>query len=303
MHHTAFAATPVEEVGNVQASPASDSASRAGLAKLNAMSVSDACDAFTAYVAVGAWHRSCAAVAQPMTSPGAGVALHPCGRRSLQPSGRSLQWSTCWRQRTPHGGSAAQRNGERGLKATTDSAKRYRTSLPLPPTPTPLTAGSQAAEQRTAMSAADAATLASLESAVAAYEAKFGFACIIYAPGKSADVLLAIAQRRLGNAVDTELRVAAEQVSMITRYRLENLAYAPGSPPSRGDGRSPVTTHILDTALGRPGAGVSLQLQIQGTDGTWRPLGSGVTSACGRALCLLAARRGSPWWLCVGARF
>jgi 5-hydroxyisourate hydrolase len=42
-----------------------------------------------------------------------------------------------------------------------------------------------------------------------------------------------------------------------------------------------ITTHVLDTALGRPAAGVSVRLEAQGPDG-WREIGSGVTNADGR---------------------
>ncbi|WNB86547.1 hydroxyisourate hydrolase [Cellulomonas sp. ATA003] len=42
-----------------------------------------------------------------------------------------------------------------------------------------------------------------------------------------------------------------------------------------------VTTHVLDTALGRPAAGVPVDLEAL-DDGTWRPLGHGVTDADGR---------------------
>lgn len=49
---------------------------------------------------------------------------------------------------------------------------------------------------------------------------------------------------------------------------------------------SPITTHILDTALGRPAAGVPLTLEYQ--DGaSWRVLGQGTTDADGRNRALI----------------
>lgn len=42
-----------------------------------------------------------------------------------------------------------------------------------------------------------------------------------------------------------------------------------------------VTTHVLDTARGRPAAGVPVDLETF-TDGAWRPLAHGVTDADGR---------------------
>ena len=52
---------------------------------------------------------------------------------------------------------------------------------------------------------------------------------------------------------------------------------------------SPITTHVLDTAAGRPAAGVSAVLDMLGPDGlTWNLLGHGVTDADGRIRSLLA---------------
>jgi 5-hydroxyisourate hydrolase len=42
-----------------------------------------------------------------------------------------------------------------------------------------------------------------------------------------------------------------------------------------------ITTHILDTAHGRPAAGVSARLEVQEADG-WREIGAGVTNEDGR---------------------
>ena len=139
----------------------------------------------------------------------------------------------------------------------------------------------QKAEQKAAMSEAKSETVDELTLAVQEYERRVGFPCIIYAAGRSAATLRDIVRRRLENPPETELRVAAEQVMMITRLRIETLVFGEGRVPARGDGRSPITTHVLDTASGRPGRGVSLRLEIQGVGATetpeWRPLSSGVT--------------------------
>ena len=44
---------------------------------------------------------------------------------------------------------------------------------------------------------------------------------------------------------------------------------------------SQITTHILDTALGCPATGVSIQLSQQ-VDGDWQEVGGGVTNSDGR---------------------
>ncbi len=51
--------------------------------------------------------------------------------------------------------------------------------------------------------------------------------------------------------------------------------------------RSPITTHILDTALGCPAAGVALQLDKVDASGQWVTLASGTTNSDGRVADLL----------------
>jgi 5-hydroxyisourate hydrolase len=46
--------------------------------------------------------------------------------------------------------------------------------------------------------------------------------------------------------------------------------------------KSPITTHVLDTSLGRPAAGVGAKLERIDHGGTWVPLGTGVTNSDGR---------------------
>jgi 5-hydroxyisourate hydrolase len=50
---------------------------------------------------------------------------------------------------------------------------------------------------------------------------------------------------------------------------------------------SPITTHVLDTALGRPAAGVPVCLELQDGSAQWRELGRGRTDADGRCRALL----------------
>jgi len=48
-----------------------------------------------------------------------------------------------------------------------------------------------------------------------------------------------------------------------------------------------ITTHVLDTAAGRPAAGVPITLEI--LEGTWRALGAGATDDDGRLRTLTPA--------------
>lgn len=52
--------------------------------------------------------------------------------------------------------------------------------------------------------------------------------------------------------------------------------------------RSPITTHILDTSLGRPAAGVEVRLYFIAADAGDAELGRGVTDADGRLATLMA---------------
>jgi 5-hydroxyisourate hydrolase len=45
---------------------------------------------------------------------------------------------------------------------------------------------------------------------------------------------------------------------------------------------SPITTHVLDLARGRPAAGVAVTLERARSDGAWAELGAATTDANGR---------------------
>lgn len=50
-----------------------------------------------------------------------------------------------------------------------------------------------------------------------------------------------------------------------------------------------ITTHVLDTALGRPAAGVPISLEHQVAGGGWQKVSAGVTDDDGRLRTLLPA--------------
>ncbi|MCD9140704.1 hydroxyisourate hydrolase [Streptomyces albireticuli] len=51
---------------------------------------------------------------------------------------------------------------------------------------------------------------------------------------------------------------------------------------STGRPATSVSTHVLDTALGRPAGGVAVELSAAGAQGGWTALGGSVTDADGR---------------------
>ncbi len=79
------------------------------------------------------------------------------------------------------------------------------------------------AEEQSGTSSASAETVATLAEANRAYEKRFGHIFIVCAKGKSAEEMLGILKQRLQNDPETELRIAAEEQSKITRLRLERL--------------------------------------------------------------------------------
>ena len=45
---------------------------------------------------------------------------------------------------------------------------------------------------------------------------------------------------------------------------------------------SGITTHVLDTSLGKPATDVPIKLELRSGDGSWRVIGRGATDADGR---------------------
>ncbi|NUO80413.1 hydroxyisourate hydrolase [candidate division KSB1 bacterium] len=51
--------------------------------------------------------------------------------------------------------------------------------------------------------------------------------------------------------------------------------------------KSPITTHVLDTAQGRPASGIAVKLAQRNADGEWQDLAIGETNDDGRIMNLL----------------
>lgn len=75
-------------------------------------------------------------------------------------------------------------------------------------------------QEQSSASKADVPILAELAEGNAQYEERFGFTYIVCATGKSANEMLAILMRRLGNSREAELQEAAEQQRQILQIRL-----------------------------------------------------------------------------------
>jgi 5-hydroxyisourate hydrolase / 2-oxo-4-hydroxy-4-carboxy-5-ureidoimidazoline decarboxylase len=131
--------------------------------------------------------------------------------------------------------------------------------------------GEWSAAEQAGTASASADVLARLAEANREYEARFGFIFIVSATGKSAADMLDLLQRRLDNDPVIEARIAADEQRKITRLRIAKLLEARGT----------ITTHVLDTARGCPGAGIDVLLEVRHGD-AWSRVGGGTTDANGR---------------------
>lgn len=136
-----------------------------------------------------------------------------------------------------------------------------------------------AANEQSGVAVAPDRILSELKEGNDEYEKRFGYIFIVCATGKSAEEMLSLLKQRLHNDPERELRVAATEQSKIIRIRLEKLCTMSVSP---------ITTHILDTAQGRPASGVPLSLHIL-QNGDWVEIGQGTTNNDGRVANLLPA--------------
>ncbi len=94
-------------------------------------------------------------------------------------------------------------------------------------------ARSWSSNEQAGMAEAATGERAALAAANAAYEARFGYICIICATGLSVSDIIVLTEERLRNEPDEELPVAAEEQRRITRLRLLKLFHDPEAGASR----------------------------------------------------------------------
>lgn len=144
-----------------------------------------------------------------------------------------------------------------------------------------------AGKEQASVAAATKKTITALANANKEYEAKFGFIFIVCATGKSATEMLQLMEDRLSNTIGEELHIAMGEQMKITILRLQKLI-------TEGDwsflGPSQLTTHVLDTAIGKPGKDISIRLQIP-VNGVWQTIAQGITNSDGRIGDLLPSQK------------
>lgn len=144
-----------------------------------------------------------------------------------------------------------------------------------------------AGKEQASVSTASAKIIKALTNANMDYELKNGFIFIVCATGKSATEMLHLLEDRLGNTIGEELHIAMGEQMKITLLRFQKLI-------STGDWSflkpSQLTSHVLDTAIGKPGKNISICLQMP-VNGNWQTIAQGITNADGRAGDLLPSQR------------
>ena len=117
------------------------------------------------------------------------------------------------------------------------------------------------------------------------YESKYGFIFIVCATGKSANEMLQLLQDRLHNNREEELNIAMGEQQKITLLRLKKLL---SSSTENNQLVSQITTHVLDTSIGKPGANITIRLK-KAVSTDWTTIAQGVTNKDGRIADLLPA--------------
>lgn len=110
-----------------------------------------------------------------------------------------------------------------------------------------------------------------------AYRARFGFPFIICVRRHTRASIAREFERRMVAEPDAERAAALEEIFRITRLRIAGLVSGPGMPTVGGG----LSTHVLDTAQGRPAGGVVVELFVLEPEGPELVV-RGTTNADGR---------------------
>ena len=123
-----------------------------------------------------------------------------------------------------------------------------------------------------------------------AYQSKFGIPFIICVRRHTKDSILGEFERRLGEDSADAFETALREIFRIAALRLDQRIAAPTRLPLYGR----LSTHVLDTHGGLPGAGVPVELWELSRDGAPRLLVRTVTNQDGRTDKPLIAERPVP---------
>ena len=110
------------------------------------------------------------------------------------------------------------------------------------------------------------------------YFEKFGFIFIVFATGKSAGHMLQLLKIRADQQKQEEIEIAMGEQFKICILRLQKLISMQHHDWNK---ISQITTHVLDTSVGKPGQGLCIKLQKR-TDDISRTIALGITNEDGR---------------------
>lgn len=144
--------------------------------------------------------------------------------------------------------------------------------------------------EQTGVKAAAEQTIRELARLNEVYFKKFGYIFIVCATGKSASEMLQLLKIRANHQLEEELEVAMGEQHKITLIRLKKLLEL---HHPKWEAASQITTHVLDTSIGRPGKGIGIKLK-KAANGDWRTIAIGITDKDGRIADLLANGRALP---------
>ena len=147
-----------------------------------------------------------------------------------------------------------------------------------------------AGKEQSGVDAATEDVIQALANANQQYESKFGFIFIVCATGKSANEMLRLLQDRLQNSREEELHIAMGEQQKITLLRLRKCL---STAHWQDQTVSQITTHVLDTSIGKPGQNITIQLK-KSVGNNWHAIAQGVTNADGRIPDLLPISRVLP---------
>ena len=118
----------------------------------------------------------------------------------------------------------------------------------------------ESAAEQTGLSMAAAPGAADLPALNRAYRDRFGIPFIIGVARHTPENILRNLTSRLAADPVRERATALAEIRHITRLRLVARVSGPGAPPTAGH----LSTHVLDTSLGRPAAGLAVTLHQEG---------------------------------------
>ncbi|WP_078870872.1 2-oxo-4-hydroxy-4-carboxy-5-ureidoimidazoline decarboxylase [Streptomyces caatingaensis] len=168
----------------------------------------------------------------------------------------------------------------RALLAASDAAVEALDAADLaealaahPPIGRPAPGDARSAREQRGMAGAPDDLRAEMLGLNLAYQEKFGHVFLVCADGLSAEELLDAVRRRISHPPEREREAVRAELARINRRRLAALVDADAAT---------VSTHVLDTAAGRPAAGIPVGLAVRTGAGPWRELGAAATDTDGR---------------------